>query len=143
MNSPKWISLAVTLLFTMDACAVPPDRASSKQSDQESVTLPVRTPFWLNDQELAKAKRLTLAGDLTASYCLARHYGISARSDDPERPYWILMAAENGDADSMMSISLIYRTGKDVRARDRAEFWRLRAEATRSHENVDCHKSEP
>ena len=142
MNSLKWISIAGTLLVTMSACAVPSDRASPKQSDEETITLPVRTPFWLNDQELAKAKRLALGGDLAASYCLAGHYGIAAQ-DDPERLYWILIAAENGDADAMMSISLIYSGGKDARARDRAEFWRLRAESTRSQVNVDCHRSAP
>ena len=143
MNSLKWIRLAGVFLVTMNACAVPSDRVSSKQSDQETITLPVRTSFWLNDQELAKFKRLALDGDLVASNCLANYYAFEAHSDDPDGPYWILIAAENGDADSMMSISLIYGAGKDARARDRAEFWRLRAESTRSQVNVDCHRSAP
>ena len=141
MKSPKCISLAVAFLVTMNACAGPPNRAPSKQFDEVSITLPVRIPSWLNDQELEKAKQLALAGDLTASYCLAREYGISARSGDPERRYWILIAAENGDADAMTIISAIYGADKNPRTHDRADFWQLRAESTRSHEDVDCHNA--
>jgi hypothetical protein len=143
MNSLKWISFATALLATMCACAIPKDRTSSKQSDQETIVLPVRTPFWLDDQELAKAKELALVGDLPASFCIARHYSYAARLDDPDRQFWVLIAAENGDSGAMMMISQDYRTGKDARARSRAEFWRLRAEATRSQVNVDCHRSAP
>jgi hypothetical protein len=140
MSAIRWILPVVCLAIWITGCAATPHAASqSEELDVETITLPVRTPFRLNDLELQRAKRLALVGDLPASYCIANHYAFEADAKDPDRSFWILIAAENGDAGAMTMISEIYRTGRDARLHDRSEFWRLRAEATRSQEHIDCH----
>jgi hypothetical protein len=44
---------------------------------------------------LAKFKRLAWMETWWIS-CLANYYAFEAHSDDPDGPYWILIAAENG-----------------------------------------------
>jgi len=114
--------------------------ASAPSPDEEIVTSPDRIggAHYLNVSERRKFEQLALKGDLPASYCIANHYAYAAnRGLDQE--FWILIAAENGDSNAMMKISIHYENSKDQRTRDRAEFWRLRALATASQANVDCH----
>lgn len=139
MDKIRRISSAVCLAVMVTSCVSAQNGSRPDGTEVERITLPVRTPHWLNDQELSGFKQLALIGDLPASYCLAKHYGVEGNPNDPERTYWILIAAENGDASAMTIISEIFRTGRDKRARERAEFWRLRAESTRSQANINCH----
>jgi hypothetical protein len=136
MSSRKSVMSIAALVLC--AAAVPSDRSSSKQPDIETVVTKVGGSHFLGKELRKKLERLALAGDLRASYCVANYYAYVANSGNPDRLYWILIAAENGDANAMMKISLEYQNGKDLRSRERAEFWRLRAEATRSQENVIC-----
>jgi hypothetical protein len=142
MSTFKWMSSVICLAIVIPGCAVAPNASRPAEEEVERITLPVRTPFWLNSQELNRFKRLALLGDLPASTCITGHYA-EVDAKDPERSFWILIAAENGDADAMTLISAIYRRGTDARLRDRSEFWRLRAEAKRSQEHIDCHASAP
>jgi hypothetical protein len=138
MKFSKMALSALALCAMFCEVAISSDHSSSKRAVTEPRRQSNRNSHWLSDEQLVKRKRLVLAGDLASSYCLANHYSYAAPLHDPERSYWILLAAENGDADAMMKISEIYRTGDDLRARARAEFWRVRAEATKSQVDVDC-----
>src|SRR5687767_10933857 len=80
-------------------------------------TVPIKNIHRLNAEELRAFQQLALAGDLTASNCLTNHYALGASEDDPDAHYWILIGAENGDADSMMVISLVFEKSKVQRER--------------------------
>jgi len=138
MSPRKFAIFIAALTIVLCTAAVPSDHSPSKQSDVETVVANVGGSHFLGKELRTKLEGLALAGDLRASYCVANYYAYVANSDNPDRLYWILIAAENGDANAMMKISLEYQNGKDLRSRERAEFWRLRAEATRSQENVSC-----
>lgn len=95
-------------------------------SDEPIVDIAVASSASLTDEDLEEYSRAASSGDGHAAYLVVVHYEMAAL-DRRNGEYWSQIAAENGDADGMVSYASYLM---DVADRDRcrrAIFWVKRA----------------